>query len=72
MTVTAAWKVKYTWLGKFELCAHGPKVTIAKIDASTVWSRIAFLGTLVRGSTLPSPAGIRRSSPETKSSRLNE
>src|SRR5437899_3075703 len=36
MTVTAAWKIRYTWLGKFELDPQGPKVTIAKIDASTV------------------------------------
>src|SRR5919197_2381972 len=37
ITVTAAWKVRYAWPGKFELCAQGPKVTIAKIDARTVW-----------------------------------
>jgi hypothetical protein len=47
-------------------------VTIAKIDAIAVCRSTAFTGTFVFSLTRPSAVGIRRSSPDTNSSRLNE
>src|SRR5712691_4632191 len=58
MTVTAAWKTRYTCAGKLPFCAHGPNVTTEKIDAITVCARIALTGTL-RSFTFPSAAGSR-------------
>src|ERR671936_750337 len=70
MTVTAAWNSQYAfWL--LSLATHGLKIAITNSDARTVCARIAFTGTL-RSFTFASAVGIRCSSPETKSKRLNE
>src|SRR6478735_4744850 len=51
ITVTPAWKMRYTCAGKFPFWAHGPNVTIVKIDAITVCNSTAFTGTFVFSST---------------------
>src|SRR6266581_2500068 len=71
ITVTAAWKSQYArWL--LPPPTHGLKTATTKRDERIVCVRIAYTGTFVFSFTVPSFAGIRCSSPETKSSRENE
>src|SRR2546421_7863090 len=71
ITVTAAWKSQKILL-LLLLPNHGPNAATVSADARTVWTTIAFTGTFVFGFTRASAVGIRRSRPDTKSSRLNE
>src|SRR5436190_11003036 len=71
ITVTAAWKSQYArWL--LSPPTHGLKIATTNTEESTVCVRIAYTGTLVFSFTRPSCAGIRCSSPETKSSLEKE
>src|SRR5919204_4645766 len=71
MTVTAAWSIQKI-LFVLSLPNQGPNATTVIADASTVCTMIAFTGTRVLSFTRPNAVGIRRSRPDTNSSRLNE
>src|SRR5439155_17059925 len=71
ITVTAAWSIQKS-LFVLPLPNQGPNAATVIADASTVCAMIAFTGTLFVSFTRPIAGGIRRSRPDTNSSRLNE